>query len=78
MSSESWMYYIALNKLNFSLFDKVDKDYAKSLNKKREIFQTVTNTKKALFTTLISPYGAKENQYYQSVVQNQLTLNDLF
>ncbi len=56
----------------------IDKKYATILNQKKEIFQAITMTKKALFTTLISPYGVKENQYYKAAVQNQLTLDDLF
>ena len=56
----------------------MNKRYAEILENKRQIFLQKTKTKKAVFITLITPYGAKENQYYHQVVQNQLTLEDLF
>jgi hypothetical protein len=38
----------------------------------------VTNTRKTVFITLITSFGAKENAWYLEAVNNQLTLNDLF
>jgi hypothetical protein len=38
----------------------------------------VTNTRKSVFITLITSFGAKENVWYLEAVNNQLILNDLF
>jgi AAA+ ATPase superfamily predicted ATPase len=56
----------------------VSKEYAEKLNRKKAIFREVTGTKKALFTTLITTYGAIENCNYHDCVQKQLKLDDLF
>lgn len=56
----------------------IDQTYAKKLNQKKELFQKNTGTKKALFITLITPFGCKENNEYVSLVTNQLTFEDLF
>jgi predicted AAA+ superfamily ATPase len=54
------------------------KEDANNLERKKAVFQEKTQTRKALFITLITPYGAKENEYYTSSVDNQLTLECLF
>ncbi len=56
----------------------IDKDYAQQLEYKRSLFREKTGSKKTLFITLITPHGAVENQYYSTVIQSQLTLDDLF
>lgn len=56
----------------------IDKNYADKLEQKKKHFQQATKTKKALFTTIITPFGVKSNQHYLRVVQNQLTIDDLF
>ena len=56
----------------------IDKSYAESLERKREIFRESTGTKKALMTTLITPYGLKSNQYGAMVVDESITLEQLF
>ncbi|NGX39688.1 MAG: hypothetical protein KR126chlam1_01021 [Chlamydiae bacterium] len=56
----------------------VSKSYAQELAKKSSLFRERTKTKKALFVTLITPYGAKENAHYLSSVNSQLTLDALF
>ncbi len=48
------------------------------LNHRKELFRAASKTKKTLFTTLITPYGAEQNQHYFSSVQQQLKLEDLF
>lgn len=57
---------------------RVTKEYADRLLRKKQIFREKTKTRKAIFTTLITPYGAVEDANYLSAVDNQLTLNDLF
>lgn len=54
------------------------KEYAEKLNEKKAIFREATKTNKALFTTLITPYGAIENNYYHEAVQKQMTLDELY
>lgn len=64
-------------KFNDSEFT-VDKAYAEKLQKKKTIFREQTKTSKTLFTTLVTTYGVKKNSYCLSVVDNQLTMDDLF
>ena len=56
----------------------VSKQYADELTDKKHIFLETTNTKKTLFTTLITTYGAVKNTNYLTAVDNQLTIDDLF
>lgn len=56
----------------------IDQDYGKKLNARREIFRKVSGTRKSLFNTLITPYGASLNKHYLSSIENQLTLENLF
>lgn len=51
---------------------------AKTLNKRREIFREKIKTRKTLFNTLITPYGARVNRHYLSSVDKQLNLDALF
>ena len=57
---------------------RVTKEYAERLQRKKQLFREKTKTRKALFTTLITPYGAIEDENYLSAVDNQLTINELF
>lgn len=57
---------------------RIDKAYAKVLENKKHQFRLATQTRKALFTTLITTYGTIENDHYIGVVDNQLTMEDLF
>ncbi len=56
----------------------VSTSYAHELQSKKEAFRAKTRTKKALFTTLITPYGATPNSAYLSAVDNQLVIDELF
>jgi AAA+ ATPase superfamily predicted ATPase len=56
----------------------VTKEYSEKLLYKKEKFIEVTKTKKTVFTTLITSFGAKENSWYLESVTNQLSMNDLF
>lgn len=47
-------------------------------NTRADLFREHTGTKKNLFTTLITPYGAIESGSYHDAVVQQLTLEDLF
>lgn len=57
---------------------EMDHPYASELQRKKEIFRNRTKTRKALFTTLITSFGALKNPAYLSVIDNQITLDDLF
>lgn len=53
-------------------------DYAQVLENKKKIFREQTKTKKTLFTTLITSYGAKKNKNFFRVIDQQLSMHDLF
>jgi hypothetical protein len=56
----------------------VSKEYAEKLLYKKEKFMEITKTRKTVFTTLITSFGAQENPRYFEAVNNQITMNDLF
>jgi hypothetical protein len=56
----------------------VTKEYAEKLLYKKQKFIEVTKTRKTVFTTLITSFGAKENSWFLEAVNNQLSVNDLF
>ena len=56
----------------------VTKKYSEILLYKKQKFIEVTKTRKTVFTTLITSFGAKENSWYFEAVNNQLSVNDLF
>lgn len=51
---------------------------ADRLRKSITVFQSQTATKKNIFLTLLTPYGAVKNPHYLSIVNKQLTVEDLF
>ncbi|MBM3191957.1 MAG: ATP-binding protein [Chlamydiae bacterium] len=56
----------------------IDKEYAEQLAYKKSQFRKITKTKASLFTTLITPYGSKENSHYLSCVDYQISMEALF
>lgn len=56
----------------------IDRDYAEQLERKRNVFQEVTKTKKTIFITMITPYGVVKNEHYIGLVDQQLIMDDLF
>jgi AAA+ ATPase superfamily predicted ATPase len=56
----------------------IDKSYAEKLQAKKKVFREQTGTTKTLFTTMVTTYGVKKNSHYLSVVDNQLTMDELF
>ena len=56
----------------------ISKDYAEKLLYKKRKFIEVTESKKTVFITMITSEGTIENQFYHEVVNNQLTIDDLF
>ena len=56
----------------------LSKSDVQSLERKRQVFLEQTKTKKALFVTMVTCFGVKENGKYHQVVDNQITMDALF
>ncbi|GAA3935554.1 AAA family ATPase [Chitinophaga oryziterrae] len=56
----------------------IDKKYHEELLDKIETFKTATQTTKSIFLTMITTFGVTRNIYSNSIVQNSLTMDDLF
>lgn len=56
----------------------IDKNYAAALRTKRRIFVEKTGTRKSVFFTLLTTFGAKKNEHYLGIIQNQVTMDALF
>lgn len=56
----------------------VTKDYANRLRMRKTIFQHTTQTKKAIFNTLITPFPAFKNEHYLDQIQQEVNLDALF
>lgn len=70
-----------INVLELKFYDSIfelDKNYADLLRTKIDVFKEKTKVKKNVFVTLLTANGAKRNEYYLSIITNELTLKDLF
>ena len=56
---------------------KISKSYSDDLRHKANIFKTKTNTRKAVFTVMITTKGLLDNPYARDI-QNQVVMEDLF
>jgi predicted AAA+ superfamily ATPase len=56
----------------------ITKDYAENIKHKISIFREKTRTKKHIFFVMISAHGLKETIYSEELVQDVVTLEDLF
>ena len=56
----------------------IDKTYSEKLRAKISTFKAVTKTKKSVFLTMITTYGVEKNKYATLLVQNELSMEDLF
>ncbi len=56
----------------------ITKSYAKELQSKQDIFKEQTRTKKQIFCCLIVNYGASKNIYMDKLINNVVTLDDLY
>lgn len=56
----------------------INKSYADNLRNKIATFRQATGTKKSLFLTFITTFGLTKNKYAMNLVQNDLTMEDLF
>ncbi|MBS0619894.1 MAG: AAA family ATPase [Verrucomicrobia bacterium] len=70
---------INLCEMKYSDFEFViDKAYLENLRTKKRVFKEQTETKKTLFTTMVTTYGVKKNSHYHTAIDNQVTMDDLF
>ncbi len=70
-----------MNLLELKYYDstfEVTKAYAEQLREKASVFKAKTKTKKNIFITLLTLFGAKKNEYYLSTITNELTVEALF
>lgn len=56
----------------------INKEYAKKLQSKIEVFKKVTGTNKQIFLAFISANGLKKNKYSDELVSGVVMLDDLF
>jgi hypothetical protein len=56
----------------------IDKAYAQSMLQKEQVFRMETKTRKALFTTLITPFGVAANEYKTGYVHSEVVLDAFF
>lgn len=57
---------------------KIDKDCAKNLLSKAEVYQKVTKTKKQIFISMITTFGLTDSVYREEHIVSEATLEDLF
>lgn len=57
---------------------EITKEYDLKLRNKVGAFIQSTKTKKTVFLSMITTYGLVNNAYYRSIIQNELTMDDLF
>jgi len=55
----------------------IDKSYAQELEKKIQVFRTITKTQKQIFLAMISASGIKDSQYSDILVAQTIVLEDL-
>lgn len=56
----------------------IDRQYAKEIEQKIEVFKRVTKTDKQIFFAMVVSSGIKNNFYAEEIISNIVTLDDLF
>jgi AAA+ ATPase superfamily predicted ATPase len=56
----------------------ITKPYAEELENKVKVFRSQTKTGKTIFPTMITTYGVLKNDYYSSLIQAEVVVEDLF
>ncbi|WP_129715194.1 ATP-binding protein [Pedobacter sp. SYP-B3415] len=56
----------------------ITKEYAGALTNKKQVFLEQSKTRKTVFIVMVTTFGVSSNVYKASLVQNEITLNDLF
>lgn len=70
-----------INLLELKYYDglyEITKSYATQIREKVAIFKENTRTKKNVFVTLLTVFGAKKNEHYLSSITNEVIIDDLF
>lgn len=57
---------------------QITKEYAKKMRIRKELFKTASKTRKHIFNTLVTTYGIIPNKHSIGLIDNEITLNDLF
>ena len=69
---------INLCEMKYSLSEYIiDAEYEQKLRNKKSVFIDTTNTRKAVHLTMVTTFGIKVNAH-SGIVQNEITLEDLF
>lgn len=56
----------------------ITKKYDLEMRKKVGVFLAETNTRKAIFPTMITPFGLQDNEYAKAFIQSEITFDALF
>jgi uncharacterized protein len=56
----------------------IDKQHARDLQRKLDVFRRATRTHKSLFLTMITTFGVRKNAYAADLVASEVTMEDLF
>lgn len=56
----------------------IDQSYSLNLRQKIQALRDATKTRKNIYATMITPFGLQPNKYSQEIIQNSITLADLF
>ncbi len=56
----------------------ITKDYSKKILQKKSAFNHFTKNRKEVFVTFVTTFGLIDNMYRKQIVQNELTIDDLF
>jgi uncharacterized protein len=57
---------------------EIDRKYNLDLRNKIGIFKDETKTRKAVFLTMITTFGVKDNIHSLGLIQNSITMDELF
>ncbi len=70
---------ITLCEIKFSKSEfEINKKYAQELRNKVDVFHRYSKSKKSIFTAMIAPFGLSKSPYNQELIQNIVTLEDLY
>jgi uncharacterized protein len=70
---------INICEIKYSINDfEIDKNYNQNLRNKIGIFKEETKTRKAVFLTMITTFGLKNNAHSLGIIQNSITMDELF
>jgi len=56
----------------------IDKQYARQLQRKLDVFRRVTRTRKSLYLTMVTTFGVRKNSYATDLVASEIRMDDLF